>query len=106
MKTRWMLGIVSAMVMLSVGCRRIDERDVYRIAREHVAQQLGEGVQVSARDEARFAVGKNAARIDLDYTRQGPDPVKGYMTVWCNRIRMRWVFDRAIDHRTTPSPNG
>ncbi len=85
-------------VLCVVGCGSIDRRNVYRIARTHVEQEMGEGVRVSSMDDALFAIGKNAARVDVDYQRKGTAPASGYMTVWCKRIRMRWVFERAIDH--------
>lgn len=93
--------LLATVVLLAAGCGRIDERKVYRIAREHVEEQVGEGVEVSPMDKALFAVGKNAARVDVDYRRDGAPPVEGYMTVWCKRIRMRWVFERATDSRTS-----
>ncbi len=92
--------LLAAVVMLAAGCGRIDERKVYRIARNHIEQQVGEGVEVSPKDKAIFAVGKNAARVDVDYRRGGASPVEGYMTVWCKRIRMRWEFERATDSRS------
>jgi len=99
MKMRWVVA-VSVAVVLSAGCGRIDERKVYRIAREHVEHELGEDVDVSPMKTSLFAVGKNAARVDVDYHRGGNNPVEGYMTVWCKRIRMRWEFERATDSRT------
>jgi len=90
-----MLGV------FATGCGRMDERKVYRIAREHVEQQVGDDVEVSPMAKSLFAVGKNAARVDLDYHRGGATPVEGYMTVWCKRIRMRWEFERATDSRST-----
>ncbi len=58
---------------------------------------------MATRGAALFAIGKNAARVDLDYERGGPDPVEGCMTVWCKRVRMRWEFERAIDSRSAGS---
>ena len=98
---RWRWMVVAVLIAASVGCRRIDERKVYRIARAHVEQQVGEDVEVSPIDEALLAVGKNAARVDVDYRRGGAAPVEGYMTVWCKRIRMRWEFERAADGRSS-----
>ncbi len=98
------VALLAAMVLLAAGCRRVDERKVYRIARDHVEQQVGEGVEVSSMKDTLFAVGKNAARVDVDYRRGGAQPVEGYMTVWCKRIRMRWEFERATDSRSSASP--
>ncbi len=95
------VALLGVLVMGAAGCGRIDERKVYRIAREHVEQQVGEGVDISPMDESLFAVGKNAARVDVDYRRSGADPVEGYMTVWCKRVRMRWEFERATDSRSS-----
>ncbi len=94
---RFALGLI--VVVGVVGCGRMDERAVYRIACEHAEQQLGEGVTVGPIDEAMFAVGKNAARVDINYARGGADPIDGYMTVWCKRIRLRWELDRSTDSR-------
>ena len=100
MKMKWVsVALLMAVVGLTAGCRRLDERKVYRVARDYVEQQVGEGVEVSPMDKALFAVGKNAARVDIDYRRGGGSPVEGYMTVWCKRIRMRWAFERATDPR-------
>ncbi|NQU41588.1 MAG: hypothetical protein HQ523_16705 [Lentisphaerae bacterium] len=93
----WVL--VLAVAMGSVGCGRMDERAVYNVARDHVVQQVGEGVTVSSRRESLLAVNKNAARADINYTRGGSDPVEGYFTVWCKRTRLRWEFDYSTDSR-------
>jgi hypothetical protein len=95
------VALLATMVVLAAGCRRVDERKVYRIARDYVEQQVGEGVEVSPMGKTLFAVGKNAARVDVDYRRSGADPVEGYMTVWCKRVRMRWEFERAADSRSS-----
>jgi hypothetical protein len=90
--------------VMAAGCGRIDKRDVYRIARDHVEQQVGDGIEVSPPGKALFAIGKSAARVDVDYERESPDPVEGVMTVWCKRVRMRWEFERAIDSRSAGTP--
>ncbi|MDP6631135.1 MAG: hypothetical protein QGH42_11575 [Kiritimatiellia bacterium] len=96
--------LLIAVGVMAAGCGGIDKRDVYRIARDHVEQQAGKGVKVSSRDEALFAIGKSAARVDVDYNREFPDPVEGIMTVWCKRVRMRWEFERSIDSRSAGTP--
>ena len=94
---RWITVI--GLVAMSVGCRRMDERAVYQIARDYLVQQVGADVEVSSRGESKVAVNKNMARVDLDYRMDGSQPVEGYITVWCKRVRMRWEFERATDSR-------
>lgn len=95
---RWL--VVIAVVAASVGCRRVDEGKVYKIARAHVIQQVGEETEVTSLKKSLVAVNKNMARVDIDYRRGGNPPVEGYMTVWCKRVRMRWEFERATDSRS------
>ena len=94
--------VILGVMLVSVGCRRMDDRAVYRIARDHVEQQVGDDVDVSPIGDSLLAVTKNAARVDVDYRRGGDRPVEGRMTVWCKRIRMRWEFERSTDSRSRP----
>jgi hypothetical protein len=95
---RWL--VVAGLIAACVGCGRVDEGKVYKIARAHVMQQVGEETEVTTRKTSRLAVNKNMARVDIDYRRGGSTPVEGYMTVWCKRVRMRWEFERATDSRS------
>ena len=93
----WILVLIVALG--AMGCGGVDERAVYKIARDHVEQQLAQGVSVSARKASLLAVNKNAARADINYVRGGAEPVEGYFTVWCKRTRLRWEFDYSTDSR-------
>jgi len=73
---------------------------VYRVACETVrnAPDVPDSIVIHPRRNTFIALGKNAARVDLDYDyvdEAGRKVTRTY-TVWCKRIEMRWEPDRAF----------
>lgn len=94
---RYALTLLVLASLACTGCRRADERAVYRVARDTLEadRSLGDAVRSGRRREAVIGVLKNAARVDLPYYQGNDATPAGHYTVCFKRIRLRWEVARA-----------
>jgi hypothetical protein len=95
-------AIAAAAVLLLAGCLDGElptKSNMHRIARDAAIAQLGlpPATRFAPLDPEKIAIGKNEARVELDYelADAAPDkPRTGSQTIWLRRVARDWRFDR------------